>query len=262
MEKPEQNRHLLRDFSPEDDPTDDIHSRRHSFWRVRPWWQYLVLLQMVNILFIALLESRGSIAHHISRARDPVASDYWDLFESRTSSRYKGIDEGYWTRLTNKTLRDYYVLAKHGVVALDDSHLTALNETKVPHPTTPPLLPDDVKGMSLYQVGVFHSMHCIDMIYQQLINPSPFTPPLDCTDLQLSSFDREKYPLGLQMACHAQHCVDWIRQDIACLADPTLESLIDSDHPAQHQCRSFEQVRGWALENQYKGDFSNLYEFG
>lgn len=262
MEKPEQNRHLLRDYIPEEGSLENIHPRGRAFWKARPWWQYLVLLQLTNVLLITILESRGSIAHHVSRARDSLAADYWDLYNTKSSIHYKGIDEGYWDRLQNKTLWDYYILGKHGVVALDDSHLKALNEQKIPHPTTPPLLPDDVKGMSLYQVGVFHSMHCIEMIYQQLVKPSNYTPPLDCTHLQLSDFDRKKYPLGLQIACHAQHCVDWIRQDVACLADPTLESLVDSDHAAQHQCRSFEQVRGWALKNQYKGDFANLYEFG
>lgn len=102
------------------------------------------------------------------------------------------------------------------------------------------------------------------MIFKQLTNPSPFTPPLNCYALQFSDYERKKFPVGLQMACHVQHCVDWIRQDVACLADPTLESLIDTtaDQGARHQCRSFDTVRDWTLENQYKGDFKNLEAFG
>lgn len=84
---------------------------------------------------------------------------------------YKGIDEGYWTRLQNKTFWNYLLLDKHGVVALDDWHLKALNEKRPKHPTEPPLLPADAKGKSLYQVAVFHSMHClVGLLLAQLLS--------------------------------------------------------------------------------------------
>lgn len=88
MENPEQNRRLLRDYTipklntvregdaaAETDSNEAIHSRRRSFWRGRPWWQYLVLLQLVNIILITLLENRTKIKHSIHHSQHPMVAD-------------------------------------------------------------------------------------------------------------------------------------------------------------------------------------------
>lgn len=90
MERPEQTHHLMpksHEYSalhPNDSLEDDddaaaagsepTPTRRQSFWRNRPWWQWLVLLQLVNILVFLVLENRKGIAHRIAKARDPIAS--------------------------------------------------------------------------------------------------------------------------------------------------------------------------------------------
>ena len=87
MEKPEQARHLLResvDYSAvrrkepteeeEESENDPITPRRRSFWRNRPWWQWLVLLQLANILVFSLLLKWNAIAHRVGKMRDPIAS--------------------------------------------------------------------------------------------------------------------------------------------------------------------------------------------
>ena len=87
MEKPDQSRHLLResvDYSAvrrkepteeeEESENDPITPRRRSFWRNRPWWQWLVLLQLGNLLVFTLLLNRKAIAHRMAKMRDPIAS--------------------------------------------------------------------------------------------------------------------------------------------------------------------------------------------
>lgn len=90
MERPERTHHLMpksHEYSalhPNDPLEDDddaaaagsepTPTRRQSFWRNRPWWQWIVLLQLANILVFLVLENRKGIAHRIAKARDPIAS--------------------------------------------------------------------------------------------------------------------------------------------------------------------------------------------
>lgn len=157
------------------------------------------------------------------------------------------------------------LLPKNGIVMLHNKHLPALDQTLAKRPITPPLLPPGTENHSLYQVAVFHSLHCLEMIHKRLLDPSGFTPR-DCSGLEWGFDAEDGYNQTLQTACHIQHCVDWIRQDIMCLADPTLEPFVIADEvrfePEYHQCRSFENVRSWAQRNEYPGSMASLQAFG
>lgn len=100
------------------------------------------------------------------------------------------------------------------------------------------------------------------MIHRQLLKPPKLTAPLDCSSLEHGGYDPKEVDFDFYMACHVLHCVDWVRQDVQCLANPALEPLVDEEVVKPNQCRSFDKVRDWALENQYQGDFKNLAEFG
>ena len=146
---------------------------------------------------------------------------------------------------------------------LKNSHLPALHQVQAARPTEPPLLPAGSEGSSLYQVAVFHSLHCLQMISKRLLDPNGFTPQ-DCSGLEYG-FNADKFNETVQIACHIQHCVDWIRQDVLCLADPTLEPFIKAESeiykPEYHQCRNFEGVRDWAVENEWPGSMNDLQVF-
>jgi hypothetical protein len=89
-----------------------------------------------------------------------------------------------------------------------------------------------------YSVAAFHQYHCVHLlqrIFHRSINDS----------LSITSEDQE----------HFYHCVDYVRQTVMCLADPSLDRVTeDSETPGRvlnsgwgdtHVCRDFGALKRW-----------------
>ena len=110
------------------------------------------------------------------------------------------------------------------------------------------MLPETIKAplhpeLSVYQLSVCHQLHCLDRIRLSAY-PEYFTDE--------RPEDRD---------VHRDHCLDYIRQTVMCNADLTLDFFTFEDleggrafmhTETMHQCRNFDQVREWAIENRLK----------
>ncbi|KAJ6523043.1 hypothetical protein B0H19DRAFT_1277125 [Mycena capillaripes] len=98
---------------------------------------------------------------------------------------------------------------------------------------TLPILPD--QGSYVIALDVFHQLHCLDMIRQQLELPGG------------GNYTRLTMP-------HLRHCVGAIRQALMCYADTTpvvwqwsIELMqAEQRDDLLHTCRDFDKIQGWA----------------
>ncbi|TEA17327.1 Phenylalanine aminomutase [Colletotrichum sidae] len=127
----------------------------------------------------------------------------------------------FWTELKNYD----------GVVAIDDAFAEQLNlPPSVPHP--------DNANTKIYQVNVFHSLHCLYRIRNRLIS----TVPLD------------KWPRD---DIHTMHCLDHIRNDLMCNVDLSLSGSSEyiSFNHGHHgkKCRDLGALQDWSRRNAWTG---------
>lgn len=93
-----------------------------------------------------------------------------------------------------------------------------------------------------YSVAAFHQYHCVHLL-QRI-----FHKAVD-TSLSITPEDEE----------HFYHCVDYVRQTVMCLADPSLDAVTkDPDTPRRalnsgwgdtHVCRDFDALRKWTEDH-------------
>jgi len=93
--------------------------------------------------------------------------------------------------------------------------------------------PDD-PAQSIYQVDVFHSIHCLYRLRNRLTS----NPPVLSDDH------------------HTLHCIDYLREQLMCHSDMTLEATNDYvqfDKNYGHKCRDHDALREWTVEHTWKG---------
>lgn len=99
---------------------------------------------------------------------------------------------------------------------------------------------DDPEEAEIYSVSVLHQLHCLGVIRDVIKNYEKNEP---------SRFAR---------GGHEYHCLDYLRQAVMCNGDTTLDyaELHDdgtrrgfSGANSTHQCRSWDAIVGWAVEN-------------
>lgn len=110
---------------------------------------------------------------------------------------------------------------------------------KVKHPKT---------GVEGYRVGleVFHQLHCINLLRQVTYKDYYMK-------LGNGNFAEGKEALTM----HTDHCLEILRKNIECNADIGVFTFyMEEGDPLPwpelnsfHQCRNFEAVKAWALEN-------------
>jgi len=64
-------------------------------------------------------------------------------------------------------------------------------------------------------VAVYHGIHCVERLHKFLY-PETYYPNISATDFGT-------------LKQHTEHCIDWLRQYVACNADTTLVPLHFSD---------------------------------
>ncbi|TDZ32915.1 Phenylalanine aminomutase [Colletotrichum trifolii] len=127
----------------------------------------------------------------------------------------------FWTELRNYD----------GIVAIDDAFAEQLKlPPSVPHPDNP--------NTNIYQVNVFHSLHCLYRIRNRLISKVPL----------------DKWPRD---DIHTMHCLDHIRNDLMCNVDLSLSGsseYISFNHGHQgKKCRDLGAVQDWSRRNAWTG---------
>ncbi|OIW32361.1 hypothetical protein CONLIGDRAFT_678765 [Coniochaeta ligniaria NRRL 30616] len=122
----------------------------------------------------------------------------------------------YWARL----------LESGGVVSLDTewARHSGLRESAT-SPTDP--------SQSIYQVDIFHALHCMNAIRQMLMSPTP--PPYN--------------------EIHMLHCLDYIRHELLCHPDLTLVTTNDLEEfvlDEAHKCKDYGAMLGWVERHRWK----------
>ncbi|KAI1328869.1 hypothetical protein F5Y16DRAFT_419446 [Xylariaceae sp. FL0255] len=82
-------------------------------------------------------------------------------------------------------------------------------------------------GKAIYVVAAYHQLHCVAVLRASLYQFH-------------NGFDQ------VAPWAHITHCIDALRQAVQCLADPTLGGV-----SSMHECRDFEALKTWVLENEY-----------
>lgn len=133
------------------------------------------------------------------------------VFRNQSHLLKAGSEEAnnYWQKL----------LSSGGVISLDTkwAHSQGLRKSATS--------PTD-ETQSIYQVDVFHALHCLNAIRENLM--SDVAPPWD-----------EK---------HMLHCLDYIRHELLCNPDLTLVTTNDLEEfvlDEAHQCRDFGTIMKW-----------------
>ena len=67
----------------------------------------------------------------------------------------------------------------------------------------------------------------------------------------------DKYHLPDFRTIHAPHCIDWIRQELMCNADLTLNTM-DQLVEVPHRCRDFNRILDWTKKNSFKGTLDSI----
>ncbi|ETS86481.1 hypothetical protein PFICI_00309 [Pestalotiopsis fici W106-1] len=95
----------------------------------------------------------------------------------------------------------------------------------------------ETPGHSIYQLDMYHSLHCLYHIRNRLMSKLP-----------LDVWPRDDV--------HSLHCVDFLRQQILCHGDTTLQGTDDFLHFAKnpgHLCRDTQAIRTWVEERNWAG---------
>ena len=117
--------------------------------------------------------------------------------------------------------------------------------------------PIHTHGKDLYNVAVFHQLHCLHMLAEEFGNLLAGRHVGDTTSKRAGHSGHEgsmgeEMDEGLMM-WHIRHCFEYIKTSLTCCADTALEGQkSDTEQPATdgfgayHVCRNFDGVFNWA----------------
>ena len=102
---------------------------------------------------------------------------------------------------------------------------------------------EKLRGKDTYVLAAFHQMHCL--FHMQMF--------IDRLAMQLRAGNTT---VDEHELIHNDHCFDYLRNAVMCMADTTLEGQIEREGwdgeagtdgtGAVHVCRSWDEVKGWA----------------
>lgn len=120
-----------------------------------------------------------------------------------------------------------------GFISVDD-----LSDKSLPPPIRS-------RGKNLYNVAVFHQLHCLHMLAEEFSNL-----------LGNTQHDAHGDMSDELMMWHIRHCFEYLKNSLTCCADTALEGQkSDTDEPATdgfgayHVCRDYDSVYDWAKEH-------------
>lgn len=90
---------------------------------------------------------------------------------------------------------------------------------------------------------VFHSLHCLYVLRRAYYHVSS----------NLDSDDLEEFDLGKDRNTHVGHCFDYLRQELTCNIDTTIEPAVGEygeflGNGFDRQCQDFEALKDYVAE--------------
>ncbi|KAH8884349.1 hypothetical protein GQ53DRAFT_880091 [Thozetella sp. PMI_491] len=173
------------------------------------------------------------------------AAQYYDLNRYNTTQMY--TEDGTEFMANTPEGEEFWqkVLDNHGIVSVPTEWAQSLDLPRTqPHPEIP--------DHSIYQIDVFHSLHCLYRIRTQLVSN-------ETTNLWIS----QEHPNGEGPDNHTLHCIDYIRQSLICHADITLQGTEDFLHYSEnsgHQCKDYGAIMNWVHKNLWMDHHIWLYK--
>ncbi|KAK9424046.1 putative Oxidase ustYa [Seiridium unicorne] len=220
----EENEQLLEDYNREDGSFNRLPKRRQSCWPKVSRGAFEALLVCCILLLSAVLFIVDGREVHIPTVipRFHQTKEYWE-YES-TNSIYTDPEMFLDPQLRDEMMKDWLdrllPTPSRGFVVIENPERFNL--------PPPRIFPED--GKPKYQIAVFHQLHCLSHL------------------LRAFSAARlgEEFPYDKH---HLAHCFDYLRQNILCAADPSLEGNKTATPGAHHVCNNFGALKAWAIEH-------------
>ncbi|KAH8803546.1 hypothetical protein F5884DRAFT_904063 [Xylogone sp. PMI_703] len=160
---------------------------------------------------------------------DAAVDPYWKLWDYNSTFFFYGVEgSGERTSEADQLWQD--ILSGDGIIAIETAWARQNNiALSAPLPDHPEL--------SVYQVDGFHSLHCLYRLRNKILSDTPIA----------------ETPRGHM---HTLHCIDYIREQLMCHADMTLQGTDDYVHYINnkgYQCRDFSAIQTWVNEHKWPG---------
>ncbi|KAG4413536.1 hypothetical protein IFR04_013319 [Cadophora malorum] len=102
-------------------------------------------------------------------------------------------------------------------------------------------IPDELGGGYFATLEVFHNLHCLNLVRMATYK---------------EHYEKQHAFGDHWLRSHIDHCIDMIRQRLTCTADIGLVTAVwvdgysepYPDFSTRHQCRDFDKIRDWALD--------------
>ncbi|QDS76522.1 hypothetical protein FKW77_005911 [Venturia effusa] len=198
-------------------------------------WKVVLLIEVLNIIAVASgigawsLSKKWKSYYHVFKM--PYHYTTTQTFTVNKTDLHLALNTNeanfYWLNIT----RDH----RNGLISLPLSQTKPLG-LEGSGPKTAP-------GESVFQVDMFHQLHCLQRIRSDLISAKwlyQLNPNRTDTD---------------ESSRHTLHCVDYLRQAVMCQGDMTLVSTgvdLEFDHSPPRQCRDFEAIGRWVKERMWE----------
>lgn len=100
-------------------------------------------------------------------------------------------------------------------------------------------------GLAIYTVAAFHQLHCLVSLYLPWISEGKADKGSK-TVIRTSIYQYHSGRDQLDPWTHITHCLDTLRQEIQCSADPTIGGM-----SRVHECRDIEALKEWTTKHAY-----------
>ncbi|UKZ83799.1 hypothetical protein TrVFT333_011612 [Trichoderma virens FT-333] len=178
----------------------------------------VILCALLVFGFVALDQTRRTLGSKISLDGLSQLGSYNTSMRFQNGSKHMADSQDageYWRDL----------LGSGGVISLNTEWARSQGlRPSAQSPTDP--------SQSIYQVDVFHALHCLNSIRQNLMSETP--PPWDET--------------------HMLHCLDYVRSQLLCHPDLTLVTTNDLEEfvlDEVHTCRDYSAMVDWVHRHRW-----------
>ncbi|TEA14916.1 Cyclochlorotine biosynthesis protein O [Colletotrichum sidae] len=197
---------------------------------------YLYVSVLINLIFVVgNIWSLNRTGPKESILPDFVYSPVLDILENQNVVFTTGFNDGrtaYMGPPTPEREALWNDLYGFGTSMINRDQAAKLVNKTVPVPNAF----GDYDGTYVVMLGVFHQLHCVNLLRKSLYKDKPW--PTDPDD-----------PFSLM---HLEHCIDALRQAVMCSADVTPHPWVWKDGQnrevadVMHSCRNFDAIRDWA----------------
>ncbi|KUJ15245.1 uncharacterized protein LY89DRAFT_735374 [Mollisia scopiformis] len=208
--------------------------RSHITPKFKWFWALLVLEGMHLVLILGGYALYSLVRYQtqdneLSRTYMHGLNTYFDLMKFDTVKDFYG-DSSLMSRTAESDALFAHIQKTDGVVAID-------TEWALKHNLSPSRLHPEDPTKSIYQIDMFHSMHCVYRLRNMLT----------------SKLSLEAWPRNDD---HTLHCLDYIREQLMCSPDLLLQGTVNLIHfniSKGHTCRNSEMITDWAKSHHWEG---------